>query len=96
MARALKTFAKRFFITCNILLVVVYLLACFIPYANAGKYWPIALLGLGFPLMLILLMAFIVIWAIARSRWAFLPLVALFFKLAADLCLFRLRITHSK
>lgn len=77
MARALKTFAKRFFVTCNIILVIVYLLACFIPYANAGKYWPVALLGLGFPLMLILLITFILIWAIARSKWAFLPLVAL-------------------
>jgi endonuclease/exonuclease/phosphatase family metal-dependent hydrolase len=77
MAGALQRFTKRFFITCNILLVIVYLLACFIPFLNAGKYWPIAILGLGFPLMLVLLIAFILIWAIVRSKWAFLPLVAL-------------------
>lgn len=77
MAGALQRFTKRFFIACNILLVIVYLLTCFIPYVNAGKYWPIAILGLGFPLMLFLLLAFILIWAIVRSRWAFLPLVAL-------------------
>jgi len=55
----------------------VYLLACFIPYLNAGKYWPIAILGLGFPLMLILLILFIFLWAIVRSRWAFFSLLAL-------------------
>ena len=77
MAGAFKRFMKRFFITCNILLVSVYLLACLIPFLNAGKFWPIALLGLGFPLMLLLLILFIVIWAIVRSRWAFLPLFAL-------------------
>ena len=77
MARALQRFTKRFFIACNILLVIVYLLTCFIPYVNAGKYWPIAILGLGFPLMLFLLLSFIFIWAVVRSRWAFLPLVAL-------------------
>lgn len=77
MAGALKRFTKRFFITCNILLVVVYLLTCFIPFLNAGKYWPIAVLGLGFPLMLVLLITFILIWAIVRSRWAFVPLIAL-------------------
>jgi endonuclease/exonuclease/phosphatase family metal-dependent hydrolase len=77
MAGALKRFTKRFFITCNILLVGVYLLACLIPYFNAGKYWPIAILGLGFPLMLVLLIVFILVWAIFRSRWAFFPLIAL-------------------
>ncbi|MBC7826402.1 MAG: endonuclease/exonuclease/phosphatase family protein [Chitinophagaceae bacterium] len=77
MAGALQRFAKRFFITCTIVLVIVYLLTCFIPYLNAGKYWPIAVLGLGFPLMLVLLITFIFIWAIVRSKWAFLPLIAL-------------------
>ena len=77
MAGALKRFTKRFFITCNILLVIVYLLACFIPFLNAGKYWPIAILGLGFPLMIILLFIFIFLWAIIRSKWIFLPIIAL-------------------
>ena len=77
MAGVLQRFTKRFFITCNILLVIVYLLACFIPYLNAGRYWPIAILGLGFPLMLVLLIVFIFLWAIVRSKWAFLPLFAL-------------------
>lgn len=77
MAHAFARFTKRFFITCNIILVIVYLLACFIPFLNAGRYWPIAILGLGFPLMLVLLITSILIWAIVRSRWAFLPLAAL-------------------
>src|SRR3990170_6497073 len=77
MAGALKRFTKRFFITCNILLVIVYLLACFIPYLNAGKYWPIAILGLGFPLMLVLLIVFICLWGLVRSKWVFFPLIAL-------------------
>lgn len=77
MAGTLQRFTKRFFITCNILLVTVYLLACLIPFLNAGRFWPVAILGLGFPLMLVLLIAFIFLWAIFRSRWAFLPLAAL-------------------
>lgn len=77
MPGALKRFTKRFFITCNIILVIVYLLASLIPYLNAGRYWPIAILGLGFPLMLLLLIVFIFLWTLVRSRWAFLPLIAL-------------------
>lgn len=77
MAGTLQRFTKRFFLTCNILLVIVYLLACFIPYLNAGKYWPVALLGLGFPLMLVLLLIFIFLWGLVRSRWVFFPLIAL-------------------
>lgn len=77
MAGAFKRFAKRFLITCNILLVIVYLLTCLIPYANAGKYWPIAILGLGFPMMLLLLFVFMAMWLLIRSRWAFLSLVAI-------------------
>jgi len=55
----------------------VYLLACLIPYLNAGRYWPIAILGLGFPLMMLLLFFFVFLWLIVRSRWALLSVIAL-------------------
>ena len=91
MAGTFKRFARRFFITCNILLVIVYLLACLIPFLNAGKFWPVAILGLGFPFMLVLLLLFMVVWIVARSRWIFLSLIALLLSLQQIMVLFALR-----
>ena len=70
-------FAKRLFIILNIAVVIPYLLVCLVPFLEAGKFWFIALLGLVFPILLFFVLAFLIAWLIARSRWAFLSLAAL-------------------
>ncbi len=57
--------------------VVLYLLACLIPYLPAGKYWMIAILGLIFPILFFIVLAFMTGWIIARSKWFVLSLFAL-------------------
>lgn len=61
----------------NIFVVSLYLVACLIPFLPAGKYWMIAALGLIFPFLFIVVAGFLVVWAIARSRWILLSLAAL-------------------
>jgi endonuclease/exonuclease/phosphatase family metal-dependent hydrolase len=67
----------RLLIFFTIAVVVVYLLACLVPFLNAGSFWWIAVLGLGFPFLLLLLLVFLLIWIFKWSRWVFLPLLAL-------------------
>lgn len=61
----------------NIFVVLVYLSACLIPFLPAGKYWMIAVLGLVFPILFIIVAGFLAGWIIAGSKWFLLSLVAL-------------------
>ncbi len=61
----------------NISVVGLYLLACLIPYLPAGQYWMIAMLGLVFPILLFIIVAFLIGWLIARSKWFLLSFIAL-------------------
>ena len=51
MTQKLKKLIGISFIASNIIVVFFYLLACLVPFLNAGKHWFIALLGLANSLM---------------------------------------------
>src|SRR5665647_19844 len=61
----------------NIFVVLIYLSACLIPILPAGKFWMIAVIGLVFPLLFVIVAGFLIGWLIARSKWCMLSLVAL-------------------
>lgn len=61
----------------NIFVVLLYLSACLIPILPAGKFWMIAVLGLVFPLLFLVVVAFLTGWLIARSKWFLVSLIAL-------------------
>jgi len=75
----LRNYARRLFITLNILTAVLFLLACANSFLHPGKWWLISLLGLIFPLLLLLLLIFILIGLfIPHYRpWSLLSLVTL-------------------
>ena len=73
-----RKFTKRFFIISNIVVVVLFLLACSNAFLNPDKWWFISLLALIFPLLLLLVFGFFVSWLFFSSRrWALLSLVAM-------------------
>jgi len=63
MSRVRK-FTRRFFVFANVTLVVLFLLSCLSPYTDPRKWWIIAFLGLGFPLLLFLVVLFLAGWLI--------------------------------
>jgi endonuclease/exonuclease/phosphatase family metal-dependent hydrolase len=65
------------FVIANIVVVILYLLACLIPFINSGKSWFIAMLGLVFPLLFFVLLGFLIYWLIRRSKWVFICIVPL-------------------
>lgn len=77
MARFVRTFTRRLLIIGNIAIVILFLLSCLNAYLHPSAWWFFSLLGLAFPLFLILVIFFLIGWAIVRSRWALLSLVAL-------------------
>lgn len=77
MPTFVRSFTKRIFIGISILLVVVFLLACCNIWLNPQEWWWVAVLGLGFPIILLAVICCLVFWLIFKSRWAILPFVAL-------------------
>jgi endonuclease/exonuclease/phosphatase family metal-dependent hydrolase len=73
----LRKFTKRFFILLNIIVVVLFLLACANSFLHPDRWWFISLLGLLFPLFLLLVFVFLIFWLLSKRRWALLSLFAL-------------------
>ena len=74
-----KKVTKRFFIVVNIIFGALFLLSCSNSFLSPKNFWLIALLGLVFPALLLLMIGFLVFWTLVRSKWAFLPLFLLVF-----------------
>lgn len=75
----LRKFTRRLFIILNILVVLLFLLACANVFLHPGRWWLISLLGLFFPYLLLLLGCFFIIALFARSFrfWALISIAAL-------------------
>ncbi|HEY4061988.1 MAG TPA: endonuclease/exonuclease/phosphatase family protein [Puia sp.] len=75
----LRTFTRRLFFVSNSIAVLLFLLACANAFLHPGKWWLISLLGLAFPLLLLIVLLFLIGALFIRSfrPWALLSLAAL-------------------
>lgn len=64
MASKFGLFTRRFFISANIIVVIIFLLACLVPNLNPQSWWFISFLGLVFPFLLLLVLFFLLGWLI--------------------------------
>jgi endonuclease/exonuclease/phosphatase family metal-dependent hydrolase len=67
---SLRKLTKRFFILLNIIVGLLFLLACCNAFLHPDKWWFISLLAFFFPLLLIILLIFFIFWLCVRSRYA--------------------------
>jgi hypothetical protein len=73
-----RKFTKALVLIFNILVVFLFLLSCLNAYLPTGRWIIISLLGLIFPLLLILVFGFFIFWLFFHSRkYALISLVAL-------------------
>jgi endonuclease/exonuclease/phosphatase family metal-dependent hydrolase len=78
MATRVRIFTRRFFIVANVLVVIIFLLSCLVPYLDPGRWWAISFLGLIFPLLLLLVILFLAAWLIlVKPRRALISFIAL-------------------
>ena len=77
MSTRFRNFTKRVFITINIIIAVLFLLACANAFLHPESWWFIAILGIAFPFLLTMMVVFVVFWAFFRSKWVFLPVAVL-------------------
>ena len=72
-----RSLGTKILIWSNIFFVWLYLLVCLVPFLEAGDFWVIAILGLGFPFLFIIVFLFFIVWLFKRSRWALLSAIAM-------------------
>jgi endonuclease/exonuclease/phosphatase family metal-dependent hydrolase len=75
MATKLRRFTKRLLIISNILVALVFLLACLAPYLNPHFWWFISFLGLTFPFLLLIVLAFLVWWLFVKKKYALISAI---------------------
>jgi endonuclease/exonuclease/phosphatase family metal-dependent hydrolase len=74
----LRTFTKRILIVTNLFFAMIFLLACGNAFLRPDRWWPISLLGLIFPWLLLILFGFLVLWLFTSAkRWSLISLVAM-------------------
>lgn len=77
MPTKLRTFTLRFLVYANIFLALLFILASLSPYLNPSGWWMISFLGLGFPILLFLLLAFLVFWLFIKRKNSLISLLSL-------------------
>jgi len=77
MASKLRLFTKRIIFFANVLIIILFLLACLSPYLNPKTWWFITFLGLAFPFLLFLNFAFFIAWLIVKPRYSLFSLATL-------------------
>lgn len=74
---AFRKITKGLFVTINIVVVILFLLACANVFLRPDKWWFISILGLVFPLLLLLVFAFFIFWLFFNRRYALISLLAM-------------------
>nr|MBP6687548.1 hypothetical protein [Lacibacter sp.] len=77
MAGFFRSFTKKVFIFCNIVLSVCMLLLYVLPSLPASVSWIVNLFALLFPFFLILQLVFLVFWLVAKRKLAYIPIITL-------------------
>ncbi|MBI2729877.1 MAG: endonuclease/exonuclease/phosphatase family protein [Sphingobacteriales bacterium] len=78
MPSALRRFTKHFFIITNLVVALLFVLACITPYVNPQRFWLFGVLTLGFPVLFLLLAVFLFFWLfIKKTRRSLISLVVL-------------------
>lgn len=78
MASKFRLLTTRFFLVCNIVLVIFFLLSCLAPHLDPREWWFISFLGLGFPVLLLLVIISFAGWLILlKPRYSVISGLAL-------------------
>lgn len=95
MRPAVKKKILQFIFIINVLVLIALLVANAAPHVDPAKYWPVALLGMAFPLLLIAALLFIVLWLFIQRKRIWISVVVLLISLPNILITFAFNI-HGK
>lgn len=70
-------FFDRLVLWLNYLLCAILLLSYLAPVADPRTFWPVAFLGLAYPIVLVVNLVIIIYWLLRKSKWALLSIVCI-------------------
>lgn len=79
---------KKVLIAINICFVIAYLFVCLVPFVNTGVNWIIAVPGIIFPILFFVLIAFIILWIVLRSKFLWVSVITVIFGFQQILAVF--------
>ncbi len=77
MPSLIRTAAKKISIIANAVTAILFLLSCVAPYFSPVYWWPLSILGIGFPILLAIQIGFVVWWLITKPKLILIPLIVL-------------------
>lgn len=78
MARnVIRRITKTVFLSVNVIIAVLFLIACLSPYVNPARWWLNGFTGLIVPYLVLVLILFIIFWLLVSPRLALVPLLTL-------------------
>ena len=77
MPSRLRIITRRTLVVLNIITAILYLLSCLAPFVKPTSSWVVAVLGLIFPVLLALMIAFVFLWLILKLRRAWFSIIIL-------------------
>jgi endonuclease/exonuclease/phosphatase family metal-dependent hydrolase len=77
MAIRFRTLTRKIFFVTNCVIVLLFLLACLVPYFDPEKWWFVSILALAFPFLLFLLLGFVFFWLFVKPSYVWLSLIPL-------------------
>lgn len=78
MAKSLfRRIVKTTIIVINVIISVLFLIACLSPYVNPARWWLNGFTGLIVPYLLVVLIFYVIFWLIVRPRLVWIPLLTL-------------------
>src|SRR6478736_2204362 len=72
-----RRITKSVLVSINILVTVVFLVACLAPYVNPKNWWITGFAGLIVPYLILVLIFFLIFWLAMKPIWSLLPLLTL-------------------
>lgn len=64
-----RPFYRKILVLLNVVVLIAYLFVCLTPFVNTGNNWWVALPGLAFPLLLLAILLFVILWVMLKSKW---------------------------
>lgn len=77
MAFSFRKLGKRFFIISNLIVCGLFLVSCLQPWLNPNLFWFIGFFSIMFPYLLLLVLAFLIFWLLAKPRYCLISLISL-------------------
>lgn len=79
MSSKVRQFTKGSLIFLNIAAALLFLLACLAPAVDPDRWWFISIMGLGFPVLLVIVILFLIGWLFVKRKLALISAIVLLF-----------------